>query len=46
MDSLWIWLLVAVMLFVPRKASESDSGFDKLRSVALLLGLLFLIAQA
>jgi len=42
---IWIWLLVAVMLLVPKKAAEGDAAFDKLRSVALLLGLLFLIVQ-
>ncbi len=40
---IWIWLLVALLVFVPDK---KVTGFDKLRSIALLLGLLYLIAQA
>ncbi len=43
---IWIWLLVAVLALVPKKAASSDAGFDKVRSLALLLGLLYLIAQA
>ena len=27
---IWIWLLVAVMLVVPGKASEGDASFDRL----------------
>jgi hypothetical protein len=43
---IWIWLLVAVLALVPKKAASGDAGFDKVRSLALLLGLLYLIAQA
>jgi len=42
----WIWLLVVVLVFVPKKVARNDAGFDMVRSVALLLGLLYLIAQA
>jgi len=42
---IWMWLLVAVLLLVPRKAAGNDAGFDKVRSVALLLGLIYLIGQ-
>ena len=42
---IWIWLLVALLVFVPKKAA-SDAAFDRVRSLALLLGLLYLIVQA
>lgn len=42
---LWIWLLVAVLVLVPRKAAVRDAAFDRVRSLALLLGLLYLITQ-
>ena len=41
-----IWLLVAVLVLVPKKAASDDAGFDKVRSLALLLGLIYLVAQA
>ncbi|HEY4690201.1 MAG TPA: hypothetical protein VIK33_12880 [Anaerolineae bacterium] len=43
---IWIWLLVAVLLLVPKRAASTDAGFDKIRSVALLFGLLYLVMQA
>jgi hypothetical protein len=43
---IWLWLLVAALVLVPRKASASDPGFDRVRSTALLFGLLYLISQS
>ena len=40
-----IWLLVALLVFMPKGAAEKGAGNDKLRSTALLLTLLYLIAQ-
>jgi hypothetical protein len=42
----WIWLLVAVLALLPRRAAGGDPGFDRVRSVALLFGLIYLIGQA
>jgi hypothetical protein len=42
---IWIWLLIAVLVLMPKKAASGDAGFDKIRSVALLLGLIYLISQ-
>jgi hypothetical protein len=42
---IWIWLLVAMLALVPRKATTGDAGFDRVRSVALLFGLIYLIGQ-
>jgi hypothetical protein len=41
-----IWLLVAVLALMPKRATSSDAGFDKVRSLALLFGLIYLVAQA
>jgi len=43
---IWIWLVVAILALVPKRAASNDAGFDKVRSWALLLSLLYLIAQA
>ena len=43
---IFIWLLIAVLVLVPRKTSSHDAGFDKVRSLALLMGLLYLMTQA
>ncbi len=43
---MWIWLVIAILALVPKRTSSSDAGFDKVRSWALLLSLLYLIAQA
>jgi len=40
-----IWLLVTLLTLVPKKVSSSDAGFDKVRSVALLLCLIYLMSQ-
>ncbi|HLF27576.1 MAG TPA: hypothetical protein VJG32_14675 [Anaerolineae bacterium] len=42
---IWVWLLVAVLVLVPKRTSARDAGFDRVRSLALLLGLLYLITQ-
>jgi hypothetical protein len=41
-----IWLLVALLMFTPRGKAEPGSGGDRLRSTALLITLVYLIAQA
>jgi len=41
----WIWFLVAMLALVPKKVSSGDAGFDRVRSVALLFGLIYLIGQ-
>lgn len=41
----WIWLLVVMLALLPRKAAGDDAGFDRVRSVALLFGLIYLIGQ-
>jgi hypothetical protein len=43
---IFVWLLVAVLTLAPRKAAARDAGFDKVRSLALLFGVLYLMAQA
>ena len=43
---IWIWLLIAILALLPKRSSERDGGFDRVRSLALLLGLLYLMTQA
>jgi len=43
---IWIWLLIAVLVLTPRQVAAKDVGFEKVRSVTLLLGLLYLVGQA
>jgi len=40
-----IWLLVAILVLMPGKAVDRAAGFDMVRSVALLLGVLYLLSQ-
>jgi len=43
---IWIWLLVAVLALVPGRMASRDAGFDRVRNVALLLGVIYLVTQA
>lgn len=43
---IWIWLLVAILVLVPGRAANRDAGFDRVRNVALLLGIIYLVTQA
>jgi hypothetical protein len=42
---IFIWLLVAILVLAPGKNAGRDSGGDRLRSLTLLLGLIYLITQ-
>ena len=42
--SLWIWLLVATLVFTPKGSSPKSGRYD-LRAVALLFCVIALIAQ-
>jgi hypothetical protein len=44
---IWIWLLVGLLLLVPGKPETRTAGQDRVRVMALLLGLIYLVmAQA
>ena len=43
---IFLWLLIAILVLVPGKAAERGVGFDTVRSLALLLGILYLLSQA
>ena len=40
-----LWLMIAVLVLTPKKAAGNAAGFDKLRSVVLLLSFMYLIGQ-
>ena len=41
-----IWVLVALLVFTPKGKVDQSNGGDRLRSTALLISLVYLIAQA
>jgi len=42
---IFIWLLVAILVLIPGKTTERAAGFDTVRSLTLLLGVLYLMSQ-
>jgi hypothetical protein len=43
---IFVWLLIVILALVPGKAGERGVGFDVVRSLALLLSVLYLLSQA
>ncbi|HKZ87004.1 MAG TPA: hypothetical protein VJ793_25545 [Anaerolineae bacterium] len=43
---IFLWLLIAILVLIPGKTVERAAGFDTVRSLALLLGVLYLLTQA